>query len=102
MEPAMSEAAQKKWTRQATEKLFAVLNRADELGGEVRDYLQDKISADPRYVSARKRIARLIGRDYVSREEAERRAATVAQRTAAAAATGATTARKASEGLGDP
>ena len=40
-----------KWTKQATEKLFAALNRADELGGELRDYLQDKVATDPRYVA---------------------------------------------------
>ena len=28
----------KKWSAQATEKVLAALNRADEIGGEIRDY----------------------------------------------------------------
>ena len=65
----MADTDEKKWTKQATEKLFAALNRADEIGGEVRDFLQDTVATDPRYVSARKRIAKLLGGRYVSREE---------------------------------
>ena len=57
-----SEPNDKKWTAQATSKLLSALNRADELGGELRDYLQDKMANDPRYVSARNKIARLLGR----------------------------------------
>lgn len=75
-----------KWTRQATEKLFSALNRADELGGELRDYIQDKLVVDPRYVSARKRIAKLLGKSYESRAEADAKAKTVAAKKAAAAA----------------
>jgi len=91
----------KKWTKQATEKLFAALNRADELGGEVRDYLQEKVATDPRYVTARKRLAKLLGRDYESRTEVAHKAAVKAERTAAVAATTATTATK-GDALGDP
>jgi glutaredoxin len=98
----MPEATTKKWTQQAAEKVVAALNRADELGGEVRDYLQDKVAADPRYVAARKRIAKLLGRDYVSREEEAQAEAAAAKRTAAAAATTATTAKKTDGSLGDP
>jgi len=57
-----SESNDKKWTAQATTKLMSALNRADELGGELRDYLQDKMANDPRYVSARRKLARLFGR----------------------------------------
>lgn len=93
-------STEKKWTKQATEKLFAALNRADELGGEVRDYLQEKVATDPRYVTARKRIAKLFGRDYESRDEVQQKAQVRADQVAAAAAT---TAPKKTEGaLGDP
>ncbi len=92
----------RKWTRQATEKLLAALNRADELGGEVRDFLQERVAKDPRYVAARKRIAGLFGGRYESREEAEAAAAARAKQAAAAAATGAPPARSAAAGFGDP
>jgi len=99
--PAMppSEQGDKKWTTQATEKVLAVLNRADELGGEVRDYLQDKVATDPRYVSARKTMARLLGRTYESRDEVTRKAQVKAEKVAAAAAV---TPEKTARGLGDP
>ncbi len=90
-----------KWTRQATEKLFAALNRADELGGELRDYLQDKVAFDPRYVQARKRIAKLLGKSYESRAEANAKAKHVEAKKAAAAAP--TPAKAAAPvGFGDP
>jgi glutaredoxin len=93
----------KKWTKQATEKLFAALNRADEIGGEVRDFLQEKVATDPRYVSARKRIAKLFGSDYVSREVEAAKAVAKAKQTAAAAATVTAAPKKpASAGFGDP
>ena len=95
------QATEKKWTRQATEKIFAALNRADEIGGEVRDYLQEKVATDPRYVSARKRIARLFGRAYESRDEATAQAKVRAEKVAAAAATNNGTAKK-SGAFGDP
>lgn len=57
-----SERDDKKWTARATTRLLEVLNRADELGGELRDYLQDRMAHDARYVSARKAVARLLGR----------------------------------------
>jgi len=99
--PAMppSERADKKWTAQATEKVLAVLNRADEIGGEVRDYLQDRVATDPRYVSARKTMAKLLGRTYVSRDEVAHKARVRAEKAAAAAAV---TSEKPVRGLGDP
>lgn len=54
-----------KWTAQAMSKLVSALNRADEIGGELRDYLQDqkqKLAHDPRITTARSQIARLLGR----------------------------------------
>ncbi len=86
--PTETETTKPKWTKQATERVLAALNRADEIGGEVRDYIQDKLTVDPRYVKARKAVAKLFGREYVSREEAAKQAATAeAARKAAAAPT---------------
>ncbi len=102
MERDMPETDDKKspaWTKQATEKLFAVLNRADEIGGELRDYLQDKMATDERYVKARKAIAKFLGRDYESKEEATQKADAKAAQVAAAAAV---TTEKHLKGLGDP
>jgi glutaredoxin len=94
-----SQRDDKKWTAQATEKLLAVLNRADEIGGELRDYVQDKMATDPRYVSARKTMARLLGRTYESREEVAHKAQAKAEKTAAVAAV---TPEKKDRSLGDP
>ncbi|HEY0986146.1 MAG TPA: glutaredoxin, partial [Kofleriaceae bacterium] len=90
----------KKWRAQATEKLLSALNRADELGGELRDYLQDKVVTDPRYVSARKTVARWLGRTYESRDEAAHKAHVKAEKAAAVAAVAP--AEQARRGLGDP
>src|SRR4051812_31305163 len=88
MEPPMAETQNtaKKLTKQATEKLFAALNRADEIGGEVRDYIQDRVLTDPRYVNARKRVAKLFGKSYESKTEAVVKAEQKAKDIAAAAA----------------
>jgi len=94
-----SERHDKKWTAQATQKVLAALNRADELGGELRDYVQDRMATDPRYVSARKALARLLGRSYQSREEVAQQARARADKTAAAAAV---TPVKEARSLGDP
>jgi len=94
------EQTEKKWTTQAAEKVVAALNRADEIGGEVRDYLQEKVATDPRYVGARKRIAKLFGRDYESHDEAQQKATVRAEKVAAAAAT--TAPKKVDGAIGDP
>jgi glutaredoxin len=57
-----SKRTDQKWTAQAMSKLVSALNRADEIGGELRDYLQDRMAHDPRVASARSQIARLLGR----------------------------------------
>jgi glutaredoxin len=60
-----SKHTDQKWTAQAMSKLVSALNRADEIGGELRDYLQDqkqKLAHDPRVAQARSQIARLLGR----------------------------------------
>ena len=85
--------------KRATEKLFAALNRADEIGGEIRDYMQERVVTDPRYVSARKRLAKMLGRGYESRDEKTHAAKARAQQAAAAAAP---TPVKGKKGLGDP
>src|SRR5690242_10622741 len=89
-------------TKQATEKLFAALNRADELGGELRDYLQDKVARNPRYVRARSAVARLLGRRYESRHEAEQRASHAEAARAAAAAPTPAPKQAAAGQLADP
>jgi glutaredoxin len=91
--------AAKKWTAQATEKVLAALNRADEIGGELRDYLQDRMATDPRYVQARKAMAKLLGRSWESRDEVVQKAQVKAEKTAAVAAA---TPEKKSRSLGDP
>jgi glutaredoxin len=101
-----SEHNDKKWTAQATSKLLSALNRADELGGELRDYLQDKMANDPRYVSARNKIARLLGRSGPqspppARPAAPAPAAPAPAATAAASAPPATT-ETVAKGFGDP
>jgi len=78
---------EKKWTKQATEKVLAALNRADEIGGEVRDYIQDRLVTDRRYIKARKAMARLFGRKYESRDEVAQKAANAEAKRKAAAAT---------------
>jgi len=96
---AETESTAKKLTKQATTKLFAALNRADELGGEIRDYLQDKVATDPRYVTARKRVAKLFGKDFESKQEATVKADQKAQAVAAVAAP--TPQKKEAKGFGD-
>src|SRR5678816_2647108 len=100
MDMPKAERDAKKWRAQATEKLLSALNRADELGGELRDYLQDKVVTDPRYVSARKTVARWLGRTYESRDEAAHKAHVKAEKAAAVAAVAP--AEQARRGLGDP
>ncbi len=98
-----SENPAKALAKRATERLFAALNRADELGGELRDYLQDKVLVDPRYVAARKRVAELLGKRYESKEESDARsAAHAAAVSAAAPAPAAPAARKDEQALGNP
>src|SRR5215470_10971224 len=90
------------WTKQATAKVVSAFNRADELGGEVRDYIQDRVVTDPRYVSARKRIAKLFGRDYESRDEAAAKAKAAETKRAAVAAPTPTAKPVDSDQLGNP
>ncbi len=92
--------AEKKWSTQATEKLLAALNRADELGGELRDFVTEKMATDPRYVAARKTIAKYLGKEYVSKHEVAAKAQVKAEKIASVAAV--TPIVKAPKTLGDP
>jgi len=98
----MTESSKKNLAKQATERVLGALNRADEIGGEIRDYLQEKVATDPRYVNARKRIAKLMGREFESRDEVQQAATQRAQKVAAVAATAKTTAKPKQAGYGDP
>jgi glutaredoxin len=102
-----SKRTDQNWTAQATSKLLSALNRADELGGELRDYLQDKMANDPRYASARGKIARLLGRrDPQRAPTASPAGATAATATVPAPASAAAPAPAVAEtrprGFGDP
>lgn len=99
---AETESTAKKITKQATTKLFAALNRADEIGGEVRDYIQERVLTDPRYVNARKRVAKLFGKSYESKTEVTAREDQKAREVAAVAATATTTKKVEQKGFGDP
>jgi glutaredoxin len=98
---AMAETdGNEKWSKQAAEKLVAALNRADEIGGELRDYLQEKMATDPRYVKARKAVAKFLGKEFESHEEIVKKAEVKAQKVAAVAAP--TPVKKEHKGFGDP
>lgn len=97
---AETESTAKKLTSRATTKLFAALNRADEIGGEIRDYVQDKVLTDPRYVNARKRVAKMLGKDYESKQEVT--AKQEAKAVAVAAVAAPTPVKKEQKGFGDP
>ena len=84
----------------AAQRVVAALNRADEIGGEVRDWIQERLVVDPRYVAARKRVARLFGRQYTSAVEERAEAAAGERARASVAAT--TKAPTGPKGLGDP
>lgn len=102
----MPETEKPRFAKQAAEKLVAMLNRADELGGELRDQIQVKMQTDERYIKARKAVARLLGKQWESQAEiSERQQRAEAARKSAAASTAAkaeTAAAKAAAGFGDP
>ncbi|MCX5741498.1 MAG: hypothetical protein NT062_03255 [Proteobacteria bacterium] len=89
--------------KRAAEKVVAALNRADEIGGEVRDFLTDRVATDPRYITARKRLAKLMGKSFESKHEQVAKATQAEQQRAKVAApTPATKADPAKVGFGDP
>src|SRR4051812_35559262 len=89
-----------KWSKQAAEKVVAALNRADEIGGEIRDFVQEKMATDPRYVKARKAVAKLLGREFESHAEVQSKQQAKAAAVAAVAAP--TPVKKQHKGFGDP
>jgi glutaredoxin len=92
-----------KLSKVAAEKLMSALNRADEIGGELRDFIQDKMATDPRYIRARKAWAKLVGKDFESKDETAARAkAAEAKRAARAAPTPAAKPSPSQIGFGDP
>jgi glutaredoxin 3 len=86
--------------KSAANRLVAAFNRADEIGGEVRDWIQEKVVVDPRYVAARKRVAKMLGRDFESAPEQAAKAAAAEDARAAAAPVAAAPVKR--KGLGDP
>ncbi|HEY3807938.1 MAG TPA: glutaredoxin [Kofleriaceae bacterium] len=88
--------------KQATEKVMAAFNRADELGGELRDYIQDKLATDPRYIRARRAWAKLRGKDFKSKDEVAAKARAAEAKRAAVAAPTPAAKPKDSSALGDP
>ena len=102
-----TDEAKPTFTKQATEKVMHALNRADEIGGEIRDFLTERVAADPRYVNARKRVAKLFGKSYESKAEVAAKAAAAEAKRKAAAAPVPPTKKEAAEaaarkGFGDP
>jgi glutaredoxin len=92
-----------KFAKVAAEKLMAALNKADEIGGELRDFIQDKMNTDPRYIRARKAWGKLVGQEFVSAEETAAKAkAAEKKRAAVAAPTPAAKPSGALVGFGDP
>lgn len=92
----------KELRKKALTGLIAGFERADEIGGEIRDFIQDRVLVDERYVAVRKRAAAMRGKTYVSR--AERAAEEDEQERAAAAAAPppAASVPVVEEGLGNP
>jgi glutaredoxin len=97
-----SEPDRPTFAKQAAEKVVAALNRADEIGGEIRDFLQDRVATDPRYVQARKAMAKLMGRQFVSRDEVVAKAQKAEQKRAAVAAPTPVAKNPSTDALGNP
>lgn len=87
--------------KRALERAISGLNRADEIGGEIRDFVQDRVLRDERYVRVRKRIDQIRGKVYTSRSEAEMEAASQAAAVARAAPPPAASVPVAQKGLGN-
>src|SRR3569623_242467 len=96
----MTEPQKSTFAKHAAERLVSMLNRADELGGELRDQIQEKMATDARYIKARKAVAKLLGKQWESPAEtaARERAAAAAPKPVSPAAKAAAAAK----GFGDP
>jgi glutaredoxin len=56
-------ASRPRLAEQLTSRVKSALDRADELGGDLRDYLQDRWDNDTRLAGVRARVARLRGQE---------------------------------------
>jgi len=92
----------KKLSQQASERVVAAFNRADEIGGELRDFIQDKMATDPRYIRARKAMAKLLGKEFESKGELAVKAKQAEAKRAAVAAPTPAVKPKDSGAFGDP
>jgi glutaredoxin len=94
----MTDSAKPGLTQQLSTRVRSALDRADELGGDLRDYVQDRWAHEPRLAKVRARLARLRGQEPAApRAAAAAAAASVAPVEAAAPAAPA-----APVGLGNP
>lgn len=98
----MSDSPVKSMAKAATEKVLFALNRADEIGGEVRDYVQEKVLVDPRYIRARKTLAGWLGKKYESKVETRAAATSAEAARAAVAAPTPAVVKQSERPLGDP
>jgi glutaredoxin len=98
----MTQAEPKKLAQQAVEKVLSALNRADEIGGEVRDYIQERVLRDERYVALRKKVATWRGQSYHSTTEQASKAQAKAAAVAAVAPVAGASSKKGEQALGDP
>lgn len=92
----------KELRKKALTGLIAGFERADEIGGEIRDFIQDQVLVDERYVALRRRVAAMQGKTYVSRAEQEAEQDRAARAAAAAAPPPAASVPVAEARLGNP
>jgi len=59
----MTDQAKPRLAEQLSSRVRSALDRADELGGDLRDYLQERWANDPRLAGVRARVAKLRGKD---------------------------------------
>lgn len=57
----MTDTAKSGLAAQLTSRVKTALDRADELGGDLRDLIQDRWTNDPRFAKVRARVAKLRG-----------------------------------------
>lgn len=84
----------------AIKTLIAGFERADELGGEIRDYIQERVLVDERYIALRKRVAGIMGKTYVSKTERDAEADDRAREAARVAPPKASSAPETTQALG--
>jgi glutaredoxin 3 len=90
------------WNRRALSRVFAALNKADEIGGEVRDYLLERYEQSGRAQGVVKKIQEMRGKSYQTLTEQRAERAAAAAEAAAVAPVAGAGAKKENKGLGDP